>query len=79
MKVLIKNISRIFIEELDLPSVPRKGEIIQFQEYDEDDDISVITGCEATVQDVIYKVDYVQGGVLEGVSNTNVLLLLKFD
>lgn len=72
MKVFIENIKRRpFYKEFDFPQVPREGEHILFEEYDAEDETSVITDVEATVETVIYQVD----------ENNDVIirLLLNFD
>ena len=71
MKVFIENIKRRpFYKEFDFPQVPREGEHILFEEYDAEDETSVITDVEATVEKVIY--EFVNNEVI-------IRLLLNFD
>ena len=71
MKVFIENIKRKpLFKEFDFPQVPREGEHILFEEYDAEDETSVITDIEATVEKVIY--EFVNNEVI-------IRLLLNFD
>ena len=71
MKVFIENIKRRpLFKEFDFPQVPREGEHILFEEYDAEDETSVITDVEATVEKVIY--EFVNNEVI-------IRLLLNFD
>ena len=71
MKVFIENIKRRpLFKEFDFPQVPREGEHSLFEEYDAEDETSVITDIEATVEKVIY--EFVNNEVI-------IRLLLNFD